>query len=61
MLHITFSEQDIAELRYERYHHPHPRVQMKEVVQLRKEGALSNSGRLSACRTAAPNRVRRVC
>jgi len=29
MLHITFSDQDIAALRYERYHHPHPRVQMK--------------------------------
>ena len=29
MLHIEFSDQDIEQLRYERYHHPHPRVQQK--------------------------------
>ena len=39
MLHITFSEQDIAELHYERYHHPHPRVQMKmEALLLKSRG-----------------------
>ena len=29
MLRITFSEPEITDLRYERYQHPHPRVQMK--------------------------------
>ena len=39
MLRLTFSEQDIAALRYERYHHPHPRVQMKmEALLLKSQG-----------------------
>jgi Transposase and inactivated derivatives len=29
MLRIAFSDRDIEQLRYERYHHPHPRVQQK--------------------------------
>jgi transposase len=29
MLRIEFSDDDIEQLRYERYHHPHPRVQQK--------------------------------
>jgi len=29
MLRIAFSDHDIEQLRYERYHHPHPRVQQK--------------------------------
>jgi len=39
MLQITFSEQDIQQLRYERYHHPHPRVQQKmEALLLKSQG-----------------------
>jgi len=29
MLQLTFSEEEIKELDYQRYHHPHPRVQRK--------------------------------
>ena len=29
MLRIAFSDHDIEQLCYERYHHPHPRVQQK--------------------------------
>jgi transposase len=29
MLQIAFSDHEIEQLRYERYHHPHPRVQQK--------------------------------
>lgn len=39
MLHIEFSDQDIQQLRYERYHHPHPRVQRKmEALLLKAQG-----------------------
>lgn len=39
MLQILFSEQAIADLRDERYHHPHPRVQMKmEALLLKSQG-----------------------
>jgi transposase len=39
MLHITFSDHDIEQLRYERYHHPHPRVQQKmEALLLKSQG-----------------------
>jgi transposase len=48
MLHITFSEQDIAELRYERYHHPHPRVQMKMEALLLKSRGLPHH-EIAAC------------
>jgi transposase len=39
MIRITFTESDIEQLRYERFHHPHPRVQRKmEAVLLKSEG-----------------------
>ena len=39
MLRITFSDHDIEQLRYERYHHPHPRVQQKmEALLLKSQG-----------------------
>ena len=39
MLRLTFSEEDITELHYQRYHHPHPRVQMKmEALLLKAKG-----------------------
>ena len=39
MLRITFSDHDIEQLRHERYHHPHPRVQQKmEALLLKSQG-----------------------
>jgi hypothetical protein len=39
MIRISFTEQDIKQLRYERFHHPHPRVQRKtEAVLLKSTG-----------------------
>ena len=48
MLRITFSEQDIADLHYERYHHPHPRVQMKMEALLLKSRNLPHH-EIAAC------------
>jgi transposase len=39
MIHIDFTAQDIDSLHHERFHHPHPRVQLKmEVVYLKSQG-----------------------
>jgi transposase len=39
MLRIDFTPAEIAHLEYERYHHPHPRVQRKmEVLYLKAQG-----------------------
>jgi transposase len=39
MIRIEFSDEEIQQLNYERYHHPHPRVQKKmEVLYLRSQG-----------------------
>jgi transposase len=39
MIKIEFSDADVKALDYERYHHPHPRVQRKmEVVYLKSQG-----------------------
>ena len=39
MIKIEFSEEEIQQLNYERYHHPHPRVQKKmEVLYLKSRG-----------------------
>jgi transposase len=39
MIRIEFTEQQIEALNYERYHHPHPRVQQKmEVLYLKSQG-----------------------
>jgi len=39
MIRITFTEETVALLRYERFHHPHPRVQKKmEALLLKSEG-----------------------
>ncbi len=39
MIQIEFSEEKIQQLNYERYHHPHPRVQKKmEVLYLKSRG-----------------------
>jgi transposase len=38
MMHLEFSEADKEQLSYERYHHPHPRVQQRmEVVWLKSQ------------------------
>jgi hypothetical protein len=38
MLKIEFSEADVKALRYERYYHPHPRVQRKmEAIYLKSQ------------------------
>ena len=39
MLRLTFTEDEVKDLHYQRYHHPHPRVQMKmEAVLLKAKG-----------------------
>ena len=39
MLQIAFLDHEIEQLRYERYHHPHPRVQQKmEALLLKSQG-----------------------
>jgi transposase len=39
MIHIDFTPSDIDALHHERFHHPHPRVQLKmEVVYLKSQG-----------------------
>lgn len=39
MIHISFTEAEIAQLRYEQLHYPHPRVREKmEVVYLKAKG-----------------------
>jgi len=39
MREFTFSEEIVAEIRHDRYHHPHPRVQRKmEVLWLKSRG-----------------------
>jgi len=39
MLRLEFTQESIEELRYERYHHPHPRVQKKmSVLYLKSQG-----------------------
>jgi transposase len=42
MIHIEFNENDIEKLNYERYNHPHPRVQLKMEVLYLKSQALCN-------------------
>ena len=43
MLRITFSEEQINELHFQRFNHPHPRVQLKmEVLYLKSQGFSSN-------------------
>jgi len=39
MMNIEFSDADVKALHYERYHHPHPRVQLRmEAVYLKSQG-----------------------
>ena len=39
MIHLEFTQESIAQLKYERYHHPHSRVQSKmSAVYLKSQG-----------------------
>jgi len=39
MIRINFKEEEIEKLRYERFNHPHPRVQLKmEALLLKSQG-----------------------
>jgi len=41
LIKLTFSAEDIEQLHYERFHHPHPRVQRKmEALYLKSQGYL---------------------
>ena len=47
MLRLTLSEEDIKELDYQRYHHPHPRVQRKmQSAPVEGQGLASSPDRL---------------
>ena len=57
MLRLTFTEKDIQELHYQRYHHPHPRVQMKmEAVLLKAKGIPHHQ--IASCVGVCENTVR---
>ncbi len=39
MIRITFTKEEVEQLRYERFNHPHPRVQIKmEALLLKSQG-----------------------
>ena len=57
MVRLTFTEKDIEELHYQRYHHPHPRVQMKmEAVLLKAKGVPHHQ--IASCVGVCENTVR---
>jgi len=57
MLGLTFSEEDIKELEYQRYHHPHPRVQRKMEALLLKAKGLPHH-QIGSCVGVCENTVR---
>jgi transposase len=57
MLRLTFSEQDLKELDYQRYHHPHPRVQRKMEALLLKAKGLPHH-QIASCVGVCENTVR---
>jgi transposase len=57
MLHLTFSQEDIKELDYQRYHHPHPRVQRKMEALLLKVKGLPHH-QIASCVGVCENTVR---
>lgn len=43
MIKVEFTQEQIKELHYQRFHHPHPRVQLKmEVLYLKSQGLSQN-------------------
>jgi hypothetical protein len=57
MLRLSFTEEAIKELDYQRYHHPHPRVQKKMEVVLLKAKGVSNE-QIAHCVGICQNTVR---
>jgi transposase len=58
MIRLSFSEEDVKELDFQRYHHPHPRVQKKMEVLLLKAKGLSTA-QIAHCVGSCQNTVRR--
>jgi len=58
MIRLTFTEEEVKELDFERYHHPHPRVQKKMEVVLLKAKGLSTE-HIAHCVGICQNTVRR--
>jgi hypothetical protein len=54
MIRITFTEEQVAQLRCERFHHPHPRVQAKMEPLLLKSGGLPGKEICRAALVAIP-------
>lgn len=58
MINLVFTEADVKELNYQRYHHPHPRVQQRmEVLYLKALGILSHE-QIAKCACVSPNTMR---
>src|SRR6266480_356579 len=57
MIRLSFSEEEVKELDYQRYHHPHPRVQKKMEVLLLKARGLSTE-QIAHCVGICQNTVR---
>ncbi len=57
MLHLSFTEEEIKELNYQRYHHPHPRVQRKMEALLLKARGLPHH-QIATCVGVCENTLR---
>ena len=58
MIHLNFTEEDKKALNYERYHHPHPRVQRKmEALWLKSQG--ESHQRIAQLTGLTPNMITR--
>src|SRR3954452_6219484 len=58
MREFVFSEEVLAEIRHDRYHHPHPRVQRKmEVLWLKSQGFAHHD--IAALADVSPRSVQR--
>jgi transposase len=57
MMRLSFTEEEIKELDYQRYHHPHPRVQKRMEAVLLKAKGLS-SEQIAYCAGVCENTVR---
>ena len=59
MIRIEFTEEAIEKLRYERFHHPHPRVQRKmEALLLKSDGCPSGLHCAPVTASVCPRRVK---
>ena len=57
MIRLSFSQEEVKELDYQRYHHPHPRVQKKMEVLLLRARGMSNE-QIAHCVGICLNTVR---